>query len=169
MSTKLTVIALVLILSFSVLGCAGNTIMANSSIPSTGLTLTVVPLIPNPDPTEITPSGTSTTPVADTPKVVVNAPASSMASAAATGPVAYVTITSTGFVPDTLTVTAGTTVVWLNPDHLYHHNITSMGHLYFGEQNVDIDIPYYSFEFDSAGTYPYMDLQFNFMATIIVQ
>ena len=79
-------------------------------------------------------------------------PATRPAAVAAAAAEVRVTIDNFSFDPPTVTVPAGTAVVWTNRDDV-PHTVTSTTHA-FGSQAMDTDATF-SFRFDRPGTYPY--------------
>jgi plastocyanin len=88
--------------------------------------MTIVPL-PTP-----TPGGASPTPVAM--------------------PMGASFLTTTAYMPDSVTVSVGTTVKWTNNDNVAH-NVTSQNNLFFSP-TMDPGATY-TYTFQSAGSFPY--------------
>jgi plastocyanin len=76
------------------------------------------------------------------------------ASSAPSSEEAAVTIGEEGFDPDTLEITAGTTVTWTNADDA-PHTVTSHDDVFTSSGLVTDET--FSFTFDTPGTYTYFD------------
>jgi len=70
------------------------------------------------------------------------------------GGVAKVSIEAFRFVPEELTIAAGTTVTWVNTDDVPHTATSSSKPSAFDSKTLDTDDKY-SFQFKTAGTYEY--------------
>lgn len=75
---------------------------------------------------------------------------------------AEITIKDDGFVPQTITVKAGTPVTWTSHDDEYNHNIMSDPHPdHSGEPSLKSDVlkddDVYTYMFEKPGTYNYHD------------
>jgi plastocyanin len=82
-------------------------------------------------------------------------------------PLVQVLALDSGFVPRTLTVRAGTTVMWLNEDGLPHTVTSSEGA--FASQALKPN-EMYSFRFDAPGTYAYFSgFRPEFIGKIVVR
>jgi plastocyanin len=90
---------------------------------------------------------------------------SASATAMATAP--QVTVEHATFGPTTLTISAGTTVTWVNHDNDLHTVTSSQG--LFASPGLDPDDKF-SYHFTAPGTYPYFcALHPHMKGTIIVQ
>lgn len=102
-------------------------------------------------PVQATPTVTQTKPVAGSPQTIMIVDSND----------------SFGFAPDTLTIKAGTTIIWKNTSSA-PHTVTSDDKKAFASGTVDTGSTF-SFTFKNAGTFPYHCTIHPFMkATIIV-
>jgi amicyanin len=79
---------------------------------------------------------------------------------------AQVSIFNYKFDPETLTVTAGTTVTWTNKDEI-PHSVASSDKSFKGSGGLDTGDTY-SYTFDKPGTYKYYCTLHPFMTGVIV-
>ncbi len=88
--------------------------------------------------------------------------------ARADGPAAAVSIDNFTFTPPTVTVKAGTTVIWTNRDDI-PHGIASSNNAFARSNALDADDSY-SFTFTTPGTYQYFCyVHPHMVGTIVVQ
>jgi plastocyanin len=91
------------------------------------------------------------------------------AGVAGPGPEAIVTIDNFTFAPQTLKVTAGTRVIWINRDDIPHTIVSSSGPRAFKSPPLDTD-ERFSMRFDQRGEYRYFcSIHPMMTATIVVQ
>lgn len=107
-------------------------------------------------------------------RAVAAAVAGLLAAALSVGPLAFplaaatvgVSITATGFVPATITITAGDTVVWTNLDAA-NHTILPVGSGFRGSGTLRPGRTH-EVRFDRAGNFPYGDRLSSFTGLVVV-
>lgn len=93
--------------------------------------------------------------------------ASSSLAEAAQGSATEVRIDNFAFGPQTLTISAGTTVTWINRDDIPHTVVSTDG--VFKSKVLDTDDKF-SYTFAKAGTYPYFcSIHPKMTAKVVVQ
>jgi plastocyanin len=96
-----------------------------------------------------------------------NASSSPAETAQAQGSATEVKIDNFAFGPQTLTISAGTTVTWINRDDIPHTVVSSDG--VFKSKVLDTDDKF-SYTFAKAGTYPYFcSIHPKMTAKVVVQ
>ncbi|MHB0856069.1 MAG: cupredoxin domain-containing protein [Anaerolineae bacterium] len=141
MSRLLKVLPIVFVLVALIVACGTTEESTPGALPETGETPQETPLVPG-----LTPDGTTT---ADETPLVPGTPA---ADTTPTGEQVEVRMVDEQYMPQTLEVPVGTTVVWTNEDG-QPHTVTSDEGLFDSNELANGDT--FRYTFSQAGTYPY--------------
>jgi plastocyanin len=110
--------------------------------------------------TTVTPGATTTTLAAGTTETPPGPPTAVVADE-------VVSITDSGFVPNTITVPVGTTVGWTN-DATANHTVSATGAAGFFDSGLLQPGESYSYTFNGAGNYTYQSLTTGIAGEVIV-
>jgi plastocyanin len=110
--------------------------------------------------TTVTPGATATTVAAGTTETPPGPPATLIADE-------IVSITDSGFVPNTITVPVGTTVGWTN-DATANQTVSATGAAGFFDSGLLQPGESYSYTFNGAGNYTYQSLTTGIAGEVIV-